>query len=803
MVVHSCRQDMLCLIESVDKRINYFCSFVYASNSNNERKDLWDILRVHKNIVNKHSWVLMGDFNVILRPEEQSNGSSVLSMEMCEFRDAVNTLEIEDLCSSGFNFTWTKSLKNPLTATLKKLDRIMINEEFVLMYKDAHAIFLPYLISDHSLSIMIFPKGLVKKKKSFRFMNFVADKSEFLDTVNDVWKKDVACIREYTEVVEDELKLLHQKAKIHWLKEGDRNSAFFHSILKARKRKSMVESICKEDRSRVEGDKGLMDILVIFSRKHGVVLGKRFVWLLMIFFLNGRLLGEINATLIALVPKIDTPNTVSDFRPIACCNVLYKCISKILTNRIKDGLSKVVSINQSAFIPGRHIQDNILISQEILKGYNRKNGTKRCVMKIEIQKAYDTISWDFLRQALVLVGFHKTMINWIMTCVTTASFSVCINGEICGFLKGGENIAANHSFKCHHGCKELKLTHMCFVDDLMVLCNADKTSTEVVKKTIEEFSCVSGLFPNLNKSIIFFGSVCEASKKELLEVLPFKIGKLPMKQSLAELDKLFKWFLWNSGNSAQGKARVSWNLVCRPKEQGGLANIVPRKARNDARMKDIDTIADLVHNEAWMWPSEWLSKFPILSHVEVPNLNQENDTVWWINDSNNEVKYSVSTAWHSLKDKWLKDKILWQQGMDIKCPFCKACLDTHDHLFFSCPYLTIVWKEMKSKGCIAQNCHNLEDTVERLAARRFKNNIWQIVNKLILSATVYHVWNERNKRIFKNEAKTSKELIDIIKDHVIAMLLGLKVKSSGALVMVAKTWGLNLENGRQVPMSCH
>ncbi|GKG32241.1 hypothetical protein Tco_0427191, partial [Tanacetum coccineum] len=92
-----------------------------------------------------------------------------------------------------------------------------------------------------------------------------------------------------------------------------------------------------------------------------------------------------------------------------------------------------------------------------------------------------------------------------------------------------KNIAATPSFKYHHGCKELKLTHMCFTDDLMVLCNDDKASLEVVKKAIEEFSCVLGLFPNLRKSIIFFGSVIEDRKKELLEVLPFKHGKFPIK----------------------------------------------------------------------------------------------------------------------------------------------------------------------------------------------------------------------------------------------------------------------------------
>ncbi|GKA67041.1 RNA-directed DNA polymerase, eukaryota, reverse transcriptase zinc-binding domain protein [Tanacetum coccineum] len=135
------------------------------------------------------------------------------------------------------------------------------------------------------------------------------------------------------------------------------------------------------------------------------------------FFISGKLLKEVNATMISLIPKMNTPNKVSEFRPIACCNVLYKCISKILTNRIKSGLEKVVSINQSAFIPGRSIQDNILLTQELLKGYNRKNRPQRCALKIDLQKAYDTVSWSFLGECLKFFGFHGKMIDWIMTCV--------------------------------------------------------------------------------------------------------------------------------------------------------------------------------------------------------------------------------------------------------------------------------------------------------------------------------------------------------------------------------------------------
>ncbi|GJV63740.1 RNA-directed DNA polymerase, eukaryota, reverse transcriptase zinc-binding domain protein [Tanacetum coccineum] len=223
-----------------------------------------------------------------------------------------------------------------------------------------------------------------------------------------------------------------------------------------------------------------------FFKKSWQIVGEEMCKAIKEFFITGKILGEINATLIALVPKIDTPEKVSDFRPIACCNVIYKIISKILTNRIKNGLRKIGNMNQSAFIPGRHIQDNILIAQELLKGYNRKSGSRRCAMKIDLQKAYDTISWDFIKDVLSTVGFHDTMINWIMTCITTTKFSICVNGEIKGIIK-------------------------------------------VVKKSMDEFSSVSGLFSNLNKSTIFFGNVIEEEKTNILQILPFKCGVLSMK----------------------------------------------------------------------------------------------------------------------------------------------------------------------------------------------------------------------------------------------------------------------------------
>ncbi|GJS13489.1 putative RNA-directed DNA polymerase, eukaryota, reverse transcriptase zinc-binding domain protein, partial [Tanacetum coccineum] len=92
------------------------------------------------------------------------------------------------------------------------------------------------------------------------------------------------------------------------------------------------------------------------------------------FFTNGTLLKEVNHTIIALIPKIASPTRINDYRPISCCNVIYKCISKIIANRIKDSLKNLVSPNQSAFVSGRRISDNILLTQEIMHNYHLDRG---------------------------------------------------------------------------------------------------------------------------------------------------------------------------------------------------------------------------------------------------------------------------------------------------------------------------------------------------------------------------------------------------------------------------------------------
>ncbi|KAL9239019.1 hypothetical protein vseg_013378 [Gypsophila vaccaria] len=102
------------------------------------------------------------------------------------------------------------------------------------------------------------------------------------------------------------------------------------------------------------------------------------------FFETGQLLTQLNATVITLIPKLYRPSSVKYFRPISCCNVIYKAISKIMCTRLTRVLPHLISKNQGAFIKGRSILENILICQDLVRMYNRSMVSPRCMFKLDL-----------------------------------------------------------------------------------------------------------------------------------------------------------------------------------------------------------------------------------------------------------------------------------------------------------------------------------------------------------------------------------------------------------------------------------
>ncbi|GKD52859.1 metallophosphoesterase 1-like protein isoform X1, partial [Tanacetum coccineum] len=617
-------QLMFVVIEIIKSKQKVFCCYVYASNSDAEKRRLWDELRNIKAITNGCPWFLMGDFNVTLDVEEHSAGGSKINEDMHDFKDCINDIKVEDINSCGMFYTWIKSPSMPAISILKKLDRVMINTEFLDKYGDAYARFLPFLISDHSHVMLHIPNSLDKNKKSFRFSNFVANKPDFLEVVKKEWKLEVEAndlkeklsqvLYDYNTTIDDEEKLLAQKAKVKWLSEGDKNTKYFHNVIKSRRNSNRIRGICDEQGNCFEGE----DVVAQFVKHFEKFLGNN---------------GEVK--------QIESPDDL--FLNRIAQDKAELMVKEITNKEIKEAILILGMI--------RHL--------ELLKGYNMKNGPKRCALKIDIAKAYDTVNWNFLNQSLVHFGFHEKMIDWIMTCVTSVAFSVCVNGERHGYFKNGRGLRQgdpmspylftlvmevltlmvqrkvrnNNQFKYHWGCKELKLTQLCLAGDLLMLSNRDYKSVKVLKDALMEFNRTSSLIPNMNKSTIFFGSVNEIDKRRILEVMPFSIGKLPMKYlgvplitksigitecnqlvekvkqkvndwknkslsyagrlqliayvlasmhiywasvflipktTVKDIEKVLKGFLWSQGELKKGAAKIAWKIVCTPKNKGGL-----------------------------------------------------------------------------------------------------------------------------------------------------------------------------------------------------------------------------------------
>ncbi|KAL0411141.1 UNVERIFIED_CONTAM: putative mitochondrial protein [Sesamum latifolium] len=285
----------------------------------------------------------------------------------------------------------------------------------------------------------------------------------------------------------------------------------------------------------------------IFFHKHWYILKNDIIKCTLSILNNLEMMHDINHTSIVLIPKCNNAENLSQFRPISLCNVSYKVASKALANRIKPLLDKIISPTQAAFVLGRLISDNVLLAYEInhFLHSRRKSRNGHAIIKLDISKAYDKIEWSFLKRVLLKLGFPEKIINLILLCVSSVSYSFILSGRKFGHiipqrgLRQGDPLSPYLFLLCTEAFSSLihraktsgrlkgvnisrhapSISHLLFADDTFICCQSSHAAMVCIKEILECYGRASGQEVNLQKSTAVFSRNIQAEQQENLSAI--------------------------------------------------------------------------------------------------------------------------------------------------------------------------------------------------------------------------------------------------------------------------------------------
>ncbi|XP_019150673.1 PREDICTED: uncharacterized protein LOC109147524 [Ipomoea nil] len=554
-------QHVHCLILCKISQKKILCTFVYGLFSVVARRQLWEKIEALGLLI-VEPWVISGDFNTVLSPSERRGGNEPTRYELQDLENCCANMDLTDCPSTGNFFTWRNrymeaKLDRDFKVTLENVWREHVegSKQYILA-KKLKSLKGPLRTLNRNAFSHISERTRVAKEA----YSVAQDELDVLNAneqerayVNDLRKRALF-------LMEAERRFFAQKLNTVHLVEADKGSHYFHSLINKRNAASTLAAILDQDGnlttslnqvgslfvkffsdlfgtprerngtdntyfghgSNVSADQALNLVAPIskeeikealfsmgndkapgpdgytaaFFKVNWNRIGSLVIAAVMEFFRNGQLLKQWNHTVIALIPKKMHDQRVEDFRPIACCNVFYK-ITKIIAARMGRVLPDIVDQAQGAF--------------ELIRGYSRKRISPRCMIMVDIRKAYDTVSWDFLKEVLHGFGFPSIFTEWIMECagikargpMSPMLFTLCMEY----FTRMLKAKTASPMFKFHPRCSNLRISHLAFADDLMLFCRGDVSSVGIMMNALNELEGTSGLAISATKSKLFCAGV--------------------------------------------------------------------------------------------------------------------------------------------------------------------------------------------------------------------------------------------------------------------------------------------------------
>ncbi|XP_040996249.1 uncharacterized protein LOC121242444 [Juglans microcarpa x Juglans regia] len=560
-------------------------------------KGSWQLLRKLKP-ENDVGWLCVGDFNEIISTNEKVGGPLRPYGQMECFREALEDCDLTDMGYVGNKFTWSNN-RGGIEFTKERLDRALCNPQWAAWNTGVVTLSLTALNSDHCPIFITngnHQQGAGSHTKIFRYEVSWGQREECNKLIADEWKRPRLASNElsytteglkrcqfklqqwskqagdkhdsikglkaeFEKVLEEENLKWQQRAKQRWLKEGDRNTKYFHQCASQRRKVIRISKLIDDRDQEITNASAICQQFQAFFQELFTTANPQ----------------NIDGCLAATNPIVTNDMNQALMRPYCAQEieeVLFQMdglsspgpngfpaafyqqnwdvvgrqiISKVIANRLKKILPSIISQNQSAFIPRRLISDNVIVAFEALHSMNCKMAGREgyMAMKLDMSKAYDRVEWSFLRAALCKMGFDFAWIELVMRCVESVSYSILVNGvpqsefRPSRGIRQGDPLSPYLFIMCAEalssmiskGVEEgvisrvpfargrIRISHLFFADDSLLFCKANALEWGKLHNMLKIYEEASGQRLNLKKtSIQFSRNTAKATQDFILSI---------------------------------------------------------------------------------------------------------------------------------------------------------------------------------------------------------------------------------------------------------------------------------------------